>query len=262
MTHQQSAEEIRTIKGARRIAVWAIIVSLVITATIGIFSLVTGSFDETRTKIMLTTLAVAAFSVLSLCHLAAFGRDIKIVGWLGISTSAVALIASVTLIWWDWSDTMFMPSDLYMSITKTFAVATLISVSFAHANLMLMLANAPIAWVRIALMVNLALIALVPVFVIPAILTDGQFPPASFQESYWRFFGVLLILDALGTIALPVTTLIFRAQRGHVATSGKNDFSVSLAAVDATWVKSRAKADGVSTSTVIANAVSAARKQK
>lgn len=262
MTPQRDEEEIRTIKGARRIAVWAIIVSLVITAGIGIFSLVTGSFDETRTKIMLTTLAVAGFSVLSLCHLAAFGRDIRIVGWLGIGTSAVALATAVTLIWWDWSDTMYMPSDLYLSITKTFAVATLVAVSFAHANLMLMLANAPVTWVRIALMANLALIAVVPVLVIPAILTDGEFPPASFQETYWRFFGVILILDALGTIALPVTTLIFRAQRGHVIPADTNAFTVSLAPVDARWVNARSKADGVSASTVIANAVSAARKKK
>jgi hypothetical protein len=260
MTIHQAAVEIRTIRGARRIAVWTIIVSLVITAGIGIFSLVTGSLDETRSKIMLTTVAIAAFSVLSLCHLAAFGRDIKVVGWLGIGTSAVALGAALPLIWWNWSDMMFTPSDFYMALTKTFTVATLVAVSFAHANLMLLLANAPVAWMRTALMVALALIAVIPVFVIPAILTDGNFPPASFQEAYWRFFGVVLILDALGTIALPVTTLILRAQHGHVAPAGARSFTVELTASDATWVNSRAKAEGVSPATIIGNSVSAARK--
>ncbi len=260
MTIHQSASEVRTIKGARRIAVWAIIVSLVITAGIGIFSLVTGSLDDTRSKIMLTTLAIAAFSVLSLCHLAAFGRDIKVVGWLGIGTSALALGSSIVLIWWNWQDMMFQPSDLYMSITKTFAVSALIAVSFAHSNLMLLLANAPVAWVRTALLVTLVLIAVIPALVIPSIITDGTFPPASFQEAYWRFFGVVLILDALGTIALPVTTLIMRTQHDHQAPVSTKGFDVSLGATDAKWVAAQAKATNTSPESVIAAAVTAARK--
>jgi hypothetical protein len=51
----------RTIKGVRRIAIWTVIVSLVITALIGIYTIVSGEFGETQGKVMLTTLAVAGF---------------------------------------------------------------------------------------------------------------------------------------------------------------------------------------------------------
>lgn len=260
MVTKQSTDEVRTIKSARTIAVWAIIISLVVTAAIGIFSLVTGTLDDTRSKIMLTTLAVAAFSVLSLCHLAAFGHDIKIVGWLGIGTSALALVAAVVLIWWNWNDLAFQPDDVYMSITRSFAVLTIVAVSFAHANLMLLLTNAPVTWVRTALLATLVLIAVIPALVIPSILTDGTFPPASFQEAYWRFFGVVLILDALGTIALPVTTLIMRAQHGHKPIRTAREFDVSLSATDAKWVATRAAAAKTTPESVIAAAVTAARK--
>lgn len=65
MSTQQNVDEIRNIKGIRRIAVWTVVVSLVITALIGIYTIVSGEFGETQSKVMLTTLAVAAFSVLA-----------------------------------------------------------------------------------------------------------------------------------------------------------------------------------------------------
>lgn len=265
MSTTLSADEIRTIKGARRIAVWAVVVSLVITAAIGIISIVSGDLDETRMKVMMTTFAVAAFSVLALCHLAAFGRDLSIVGWLGIGTSTVALASSIGLIWWSWSSNSYQPSDFYMTLTKTFGIATIIAVSFAHANLMLLLLTAPAKWIRTALQVTLILVAVVPLFPIPAILTDGTFPPASFQDVYWRLFGVILILDALGTIALPVTTLILRAQHRHEAaapTAAPGTITVSLPAIDAKWVSARSAESGKPENAVIAALVSAARKQK
>lgn len=268
MSTSNDSEEVRTIKGARRIAVWVIVVSLVITAAIGIFSLVTGSLDETRAKIMLTTLSVAAFSILSLCHLAVLGRAIKIVGWMGIGTSIIAFASSATLIWWNWDDLAFQPNDFYMTVTKTFAVSGIVAVSFAHANLMLLLANAPWNWVRTSLMVTLVLIAVVPTLVIPPILTDGEFPPVSFQETYWRFFGVVLILDALGTIALPVTTLILRSQKRHdrevsppAVTASPGTFTVSLTPTDAKWVLAQAKESRSTPETIITSAVTAARKR-
>jgi len=258
----------RTIKGVRRVAIWTVIISLVITALIGIYTIVGGEFGETQSKVMLTTLAVAGFSILALCHLAVFGRDVKVFGWVGIGTSGVALGLAATLIWWNWSDMMYQPSDLYLNLMKSFGVSALVAVSLAHANLMLLLQNSSLRWIRTALSVALVFITIVPALVIPVLLTDGTFPPMSFQDVYWRFFGVILILDALATIALPVTTLIVRSQRKNLAVepavpkaASAATINVSLSGVNAAWVKTRATETGTTADQVITALIAAARKK-
>lgn len=205
----------QTLKGIRRIVVWVIIVSLVITALIGIVTLLSGGeFGEIQGKTLLSTLAIAAYSITALCHLAIIGRDVRAVGWAGIAASVVGLASALTLVWWnynsyDWaSDTQ----SVYLTITKVFAVSTITAVSFAHANLMLLLANTHRRWMRVALSSTLLMIALVAILVIPPIITDGEFPGETVADVYWRLFGVIAILDALGTIALPVTALILRSR--------------------------------------------------
>lgn len=258
----------RTIKGVRRVAIWTVIISLVVTALIGIYTIVSGEFGETQSRVMLTTLAVAGFSILALCHLAVFGRDVKVFGWVGIGTSGIALGLAATLIWWNWSDFMYQPSDLYLTLTKSFAISALVAVSLAHANLMLLLQNSPLRWIRTALSVALVLITIVPTLVIPVILTEGTFPPMSFQDVYWRFFGVILILDALATIALPVTTLIVRSQRKNLSVepagpkaASAATITVALSGVNAAWVKTRATETGTTADQVITALVASARKK-
>jgi hypothetical protein len=258
----------RTIKGVRRIAIWTVIISLVVTALIGIYTIVSGEFGETQSKVMLTTLAVAGFSILALCHLAVFGRDVKVFGWVGIGTSGVALGLAATLIWWNWTDYMSEPRDLYLNLTKSFAVSALVAVSLAHANLMLLLQNSPLRWIRTALSVALVFITIVPALVIPVLLTDGTFPPMSFQDVYWRFFGVILILDALATIALPVTTLIVRGQRKNLGAepavpkdASAATITVALSGVNAAWVNTRATETGTTADQVIIALIAAARKK-
>jgi len=268
MSTTEVSDTERTIKGVRRIAIWTVIISLVITALIGIYTIVSGEFGETQSRVMLTTLAVAGFSILALCHLAVFGRDVKIFGWVGIGTSAVALGLSAVLIWWNWSDLMYQPSDLYTNLTKSFAITALVAVSLAHANLMLLLQNSPLRWIRTALSVALVLITIVPTLVVPVIVSDGTFPPMSFQDVYWRFFGVILILDALATIALPVTTLIVRSQRKHdiplvakPTVASPAGITVALTGVNAAWVKTRATETGTTAEQVVTALIASARKK-
>lgn len=232
-----------TLKGIRRAAIWTIIVSLVAAAGIGIATIVSGDFGELQSKVLLTTLAVAAFAILALCHLAIINRDVRVLGWIGIATSGIALVAAVILIWWNWNEFGYSgPSEMYMTITKTFTISTLAAVSFAHANLMLLLASTPFRWMRIALDINLVLIGIVPLLVIPVILTDGNFPPASLTDVYWRFFGVVLILDALGTVALPITSLILRSQRRAAGLDSDipNAITITLRGDEAEWLSEQA----------------------
>lgn len=251
MTSTENSVTEHTVKGVRRAAIWTIIVSLVAAAGIGIATIVTGNFGELQSKVLLTTLAVAAFAILALCHLAIITKDVRVLGWIGIGTSGLALASSIVLIWWDWNSFGYSgPSSIYMAITKTFTISTLAAVSFAHANLMLLMARTPLRWMRIALDVNLVLIGIVPLLVVPVILTDGTFPPASLSDVYWRFFGVVIILDALGTVALPITSLILRGQRRAAGLeSAPESVTITLRDEDASWIVARA---GESRSTPLA----------
>lgn len=251
------------LKGVRRAAIWTIIVSLVIAAGIGIATIVSGEFGEIQSKVLLTTLAVAAFAILALCHLAIINRDVRIVGWVGIGTSVLAFICAAILIWWNYDYGYDGPGGLYMTITKTFTVSALAAVSFAHANLMLLLASTPIRWMRIALDLNLVLIGLVPLIVIPVILTEGTFPPQSLSDVYWRFFGVVLILDALGTVALPITSLIVRTQRRAAGLDSPSVDSVTmtLRGDAAGWVSAQAAEAKKSPLDVVETLIAAARKK-
>ncbi len=256
------------LKGLRRIIVWVMVVSLVITAAVGIGTLLTGELGETQSKVLITTLAIAGFSVTALCHIAVLNRDVRMVGWAGITSSALGLVAALMLIWrsWDYTDSN-SEQALWDFVLKAFAVLLVSALSFAHANLMLLLSNSRRRWMRMALGANLVLITLVAVMVIPPIVTNGEFPNALISDTYWRLFGVVAILDALGTIALPVTTLIMRRQHDDESVALKTAPS-ALAAVAITLpadlsavVTERAAAAGVTPAQFVTDTVAQALAQ-
>jgi hypothetical protein len=193
------------VRGARRAAIIAIIVSLSIAALVGIVVLLTGANNEVLSKILGTTLVLAAFSVTSLCHLAVVGKAPQIVGFVGIVASGCAFAVADILLWSNGTLSNEWSQNLY----RTLWVLTVLALSLAHANLMLLLEPRKHRGVRIGLRVTLALIALVAIGIWIPILDNGTFP-GSHDEWYWRLFGVLAILDVLGTIVLPVTGVILK----------------------------------------------------
>jgi hypothetical protein len=191
----------QTVRGIRRAAIITIIVSLSLTALIGIFALLTG-FEEVQGKILLTTLVIAGFSITSLCHLAVVGKALQVVGFVGIVVSGIAMIAAVILIWGsDYID------DL---VWKTLGVASVWAVSLAHANLLLLLGQRRNSLIRSGLLITVGLVALVALLITLPIVSDGEIPGYEAQDAYWKFFGVIAILDVLGTIVLPVASRFLR----------------------------------------------------
>jgi hypothetical protein len=193
------------LRGLRRIAVVAIIVSLSLTALVGIVTLLTATFGELQGKVVLTTLLVAAFSITALCHLAVVGRALRIVGWVGIGASGVALILGVVLIWGSWENW----NETWDDVLKAFATASVVAVSLAHANLLLLLAERRSPVLRTALFITVGLIGLLALLIILPIVTEGEIPGQN-GELYFRVLGVVAILDALGTIVLPVINRVTR----------------------------------------------------
>ncbi|MFZ4895661.1 hypothetical protein ACL9RL_14540 [Plantibacter sp. Mn2098] len=201
------------VSGVRRIAVIAIIVSLSLTALVGILVLVTGGFGEVQGRVLLTALLVAGFSITALCDLAIAGRSLRIVSAVGLVVSGIALVLGVVLIWRDWSD------PFWSDALRWFAIAGVWAVSIAQVSLLLLLAGRRRRSIRIGLGVTIVVIVIVAVFVTLPILTNGDVP-GSAAADYWRVFGVFVIIDALGTIVVPVLALFLRDAAGDSPDGG------------------------------------------
>ncbi|MGI9821857.1 hypothetical protein [Agromyces sp. Marseille-Q5079] len=198
----------KALRGYRRIAIVALVASLSITAVVGIVTLLSGDFGEVQGRVLGTTLLIAGASILALCHLSVVGRPVRVVGFVGLGASAVALVIGLLLIWTPWyDDGGGWPVDLW----RWFGITSIIAASLAHANLLLQLSGRRRRAVRTALAITLAAIAVVAVMLVLPLLSDWEIPGDDGGE-YWRWFGVIAIVDALGTIVLPVVALLVREQ--------------------------------------------------
>lgn len=191
------------IRGVRRAAIVVVIVSLAIAAALGIVALLAEEFGQTQSQVLLTTLAVAAFSITALCHLAIIGRTVRWVGYLGIAASTAALVPALVLIWADG-----MQPDAQGEWFKALGTLAVLAASLAQANLLLLLAARRQRAVRLGLALTLLFVAVVAVMIWLPILTEGDIPGDN--QDYWRALGVIAILDVLGTIVLPILGLVLR----------------------------------------------------
>jgi len=249
-TRSADARREATISAARKGAIYGIVISFSLAALVGIIALLGGDFGETQGKIILTTLLMGATSITALCHLAIADRAMRLVGFVGLAASAVALVSGVVLIWRDWNDSAFE------DWLKVFATASIVAVSFAHANLLLLLAGRRRRVIRVGLMVTLVMIAAVAIMIILPIVSEGQIPGFANEDWYWRLFGVVGILDVLGTVVVPVMAIFVKdapaiavadaaadAAAGGPASPGQ--LTLTLPAELAQVLEQRAAADGV-----------------
>ena len=102
------------LRALRRVAVICIIVSLSVTALIGIATLLGGDFGEVQGKIMMTTLVIGTFSVLALADLAVAGRRFEWSGYVGILAAFIGLVMGLYLVWAE--------SDPGKTFWKTFGI--------------------------------------------------------------------------------------------------------------------------------------------
>ncbi|UTT61954.1 hypothetical protein [Microcella humidisoli] len=262
-TRNAAAEHRRdsAIGAARKGAIYGIIVSFSLAAIVGIIALLSGDFGETQGRIILMTLLLGATSITALCHLAIADRAMRIVGFVGLAASAITLITGLVLIWRDWNSPGF---DEWF---KAFATAGILAVSFAHANLLLLLAGRRRAVIRYGLMLTLVMIAAVAIMFILPILSNGDIPGPGNEEWYTRLFGVVGILDVLGTVVVPVLAIFVKdapavavadamgADAHAVAPVTADHLALTLPADLARAVEQRAAADGVDATTAALDAL-------
>lgn len=194
----------------RRVIVTVIIVSFGLAALGGIIVLLGGSLGPEAGRVLGTTAVVGAFSVAVLCCAALVGRRAQIFGMTG---ATIAVLAAVGVVWMIWYQGDY--GDLWLVVTRVVWTGVALSVAFAFASLLLLLADREQAAVRIGLAVTLFLFAVVLAMTIYAIWWSDTIE----GDAFGRVLGVFAILAALGAVIVPVVSLLLRAPRPRAGMS-------------------------------------------
>lgn len=177
-------------KDFRRAVGAIVIASFSVAALLGIVALLSGGeFGETQVKVLLTTVTVGATSLAALCYLAVVGHRLAAVGVVGALS---ALICAGTALWWIWVPDSWLDEGPW----KLFFTTLILALTFAQASLLIAVADRD--RLRVGLAATLGAASVVAVMLIIPIVTE-EF---SDVDAYWRAFGVVAILDVLGTIVL------------------------------------------------------------
>lgn len=183
-------------KDLRTLVVRLVIGSFGVAALFGVVALLGGgSFGETEARILLTTVIVGVESTAVLCYLAVAGGPWARLGALGGVASLVTFGVALALTWGvDGGDG---------AIVRVFGVSLTIAATLAQACLLLGLTRGR----RALLAATLVAATVVAAMIIGPILDAG-----GDGDGYWRAFGVVAILDALGTIVLVALRVFDRDQ--------------------------------------------------
>jgi hypothetical protein len=183
--------------GLKPFFVRVLLLCLSTTAAIGIYALLVGDYNETGVCVLVSTLLVGLFCMLSLADLTVLGTRFRAVGAAGIAVTSAALALGLGLIWWPGDGAW---DDNWVLVARIFLVAAVVSFALAHAALLLSIDLAgshALAGLRSATLTTMTVVAVMlcaPVVELELADTDG----------FWRLVGALAILDALGTVTLPV----------------------------------------------------------
>ena len=207
----QPAPSTTPVRDLRRIAVIGGIAALSIAAALGIFALLSGEFGELQFRVLFTALVVAGFCVVGLGNLTAYDRAPKVLPILGIVTGFIVLALALWLIWVD-SSASSEWDDVEWKF-RTLGVCLVLCILFTHAGLLIGLLRSGVTWIRAALAVTLLCSTALAAIVIGLILSDGEFA----GEWTPRTIGILVILAALGSIALPIAHEVSRPKGPRAA---------------------------------------------
>lgn len=172
----------------KRIALWFLIVSVAISALLGIIAILGGNFGWFEVRIVLTTLTISAASICALaCGALWEGRGQKILPGVGITAALLAATLLIVAIWFEPSSEHFWKFTFSCGVM---AAAT------AHDSLLSLARLARrFFWARIVGMLavySLALLIVLSIYIEPT----GDFG--------FRLIGVMSIVVAAITIMTPI----------------------------------------------------------
>ena len=184
----------------KRVALWFLIVSVALSAVIGIVAIVVGTFGRTEAQILLTTLTISAASICALACGALWesGRA-KLFSLAGIALVVFDAVLFIVGIWWE------SASDNYWKFS---ASVGLVAAATAHVCLLSLARLAPrFIWSRIAAPIAAYFLACLFIYLI-------YFNPKG--DALIRVIGVTAIVLAALTILTPV---FHRLSRGDLIDS-------------------------------------------
>ena len=175
----------------RRLFLVALIVSVAVSAVIGIGVLLFGDFGMIEVRILMTTLTVTVTSIFGLACGAYLetGRG-RYMPLAGIALSVIAAVMCFLIIW--------NALDQNEPFIKSFVTATILAAACSHLSLLsLARLDRRFSWTRIAAVVCVVLLCSIFLYIL-------WFEPEGDSDLIYRILGVLGILLAAITVITPV----------------------------------------------------------
>jgi len=170
------------------------IISLCISAIVGIFLFLFGNFGEIEIKILLTTLIIGGYSLTGLCCSILYEKRRFIpLALLGIIISVSSFLYTIMMIW----------ELINISEYKILIILIVLAVSTAHSCLILLIKSEKLVvnGVLLSVIILNSIIALMLIIFIIYDRNEFYF--------YYRLLGVFSILDILGTIVAPILNKVY-----------------------------------------------------
>lgn len=172
----------------RRALLGGFIGFLMLTALVGIVSVLSGEFGELQIKILLTCLTISVASIFSMaCAAFIEKRQHRVLGLSGITLSIAAAMLTILGLWTE------IDSEVYWKSTLTLGV---LAAAFAHGFLLLL----PRLTDRQRWVQALALFCIGVLAIQIMVAAWGEIE----EESYYRILAVVAILVGLGTLVIPI----------------------------------------------------------
>ncbi|MFZ0140442.1 MAG: hypothetical protein WAL70_05105, partial [Aeromicrobium sp.] len=173
--------------------------SFSVAALLGIIALLGGGeLGETEGRVLLTTVIVGVESIAVLCYLAVAGKRAALVGLAG---GLVSLVPFSLALWLTWGGSE--PERLW----DVFGVSVTIAATLSHACLLLALDRGRLRLVLAGTLVAMAIVA--------AMICNAIVNGENLGDLYWRTFGVVAILDVLGTVVFAALGLFSRRAKAE-----------------------------------------------
>ena len=173
----------------KRMALLTLIASVGLSAALGVYALLVGDFREFELKILFTSLAVSAASILAMSCAAAYERGR--LGYLPLAGATLALAGCGGCVLGIWFEFDYDPA------WQTVLTATFFAIAAAHVCLLsLARLEARFRWAFLLGATCAALLAVQLSVLVWAELFD--------EEWSWRSLGVVAIVLAATTIAVPL----------------------------------------------------------
>jgi len=203
----------------RRVAVTALVASLVVSGLLGIIALLVDEFGSLQFKVLMSSLTISAASILALSSGAALERGNRRFAQSGIAVTVLAAFLILVALWFEIGNDMFL---------RTLVSIGTLAVALSHGNL---LALARLAgryeWIRVT--------AYFTVTTLTAALIALYWTEYN-EQWFFRLLGILSICVTVLTVLVPI---FHKLSAGELRATGPRPEKVNLARVFAgledTW---------------------------